>query len=150
MNVMKSIFKYLFLFFFGGGLYCLVEMLFRGYTHPTMIIVGGVCFLVCGMLNEVIPWEMPLSKQMLICAILITIIEFASGIVLNIYLQLNIWDYSNMPFNVKGQICLLFTVIWYFLSAIGIITDDYLRYWIFGECKPHYILKRRRSKSKGR
>ena len=38
MNVFKNIFKYLFLFFFGGGLYCLVEMLFRGHTHPTMIL----------------------------------------------------------------------------------------------------------------
>lgn len=150
MNVFKNIFKYLFLFFFGGGIYCLAEMLFRGHTHPTMILVGGTCFLICGVLNEVISWEMPLPKQMLICAVCITIIEFISGIILNIHLQLAIWDYSNMPLNVKGQICLPFTIRWYFLSAVGIITDDYLRYWIFNENKPHYVLRKRKQRSKGR
>ena len=42
----------------GGMLYSLFEIGFRGYTHWTMIIVGGICFYLIGLINEVIPWEM--------------------------------------------------------------------------------------------
>lgn len=143
MRMLLNIFKSIFLFVFGGGIYCLIEMLFRGHTHFTMIFVGGVCFLMCGMLNEVIPWEMPLLEQMIICAVNITAVEFVAGMILNVWLNLNVWDYSNMPLNIMGQICLPFSVAWFFLSAVGIIMDDYLRYWIFGEEKPHYTFRRR-------
>lgn len=143
MRMLLNIFKSIFLFVFGGGIYCLIEMLFRGHTHFTMIFVGGVCFLMCGMLNEVIPWEMPLPEQMIICAVNITAVEFIAGMILNVWLNLNVWDYSNMPLNIMGQICLPFSVAWFFLSAVGIIMDDYLRYWIFGEEKPHYTFRRR-------
>lgn len=98
---------------------------------------------MCGMLNEVIPWEMPLPEQMIICAVNITAVEFVAGMILNVWLNLNVWDYSNMPLNIMGQICLPFSVAWFFLSAVGIIMDDYLRYWIFGEEKPHYTFRRR-------
>ena len=143
MRMLLNIFKSIFLFVFGGGIYCLIEMLFRGHTHFTMIFVGGVCFLMCGMLNEVIPWEMPLPEQMIICAVNITAVEFVAGMIQNVWLNLNVWDYSNMPLNIMGQICLPFSVAWFFLSAVGIIMDDYLRYWIFGEEKPHYTFRRR-------
>lgn len=144
MRMLLNIFKSIFLFVFGGGIYCIIEMLFRGHTHFTMIFVGGVCFLMCGMLNEVIPWEMPLPEQMIICAVNITAVEFIAGMILNVWLNLNVWDYSNMPLNIMGQICLPFSVAWFFLSAVGIIMDDYLRYWIFGEEKPHYTFRRRK------
>lgn len=144
MRMLLNIFKSIFLFAFGGGIYCLIEMLFRGHTHFTMILVGGVCFLMCGMLNEVIPWEMPLPEQMLICAVNITAVEFIAGMILNVWLNLNVWDYSNMPLNIMGQICLTFSVAWFFLSSVGIIMDDYLRYWIFNEEKPHYTFRRRK------
>lgn len=143
MRMLLNIFKSIFLFVFGGGIYCLIEMLFRGHTHFTMIFVGGVCFLMCGMLNEVIPWEMPLPEQMIICAVNITAVEFVAGMILNVWLNLNVWDYSNMPLNIMGQICLPFSVAWFFLSAVGIIMDDYLRHWIFGEEKPRYTFRRR-------
>ncbi|MGO4945867.1 putative ABC transporter permease [Blautia sp. Sow4_E7] len=143
MRMLLNIFKSIFLFVFGGCIYCLIEMLFRGHTHFTMIFVGGVCFLMCGMLNEVIPWEMPLPEQMIICAVNITAVEFVAGMILNVWLNLNVWDYSNMPLNIMGQICLPFSVAWFFLSAVGIIMDDYLRHWIFGEEKPRYTFRRR-------
>lgn len=83
-------------------------------------------------------WMMLIWKQMFICAVGITAIEFLSGYILNIVLGLGIWDYSNMPFNIIGQICLPFTVAWYILSLLAIVLDDHLRYWIFGEEKPRY------------
>ena len=134
----KLILKYLFLFLFGGTVYCLIELLFRGHTHPSMYILGGICFIICGLYNEVLSWETPLVLQMFLGATSITILEFITGVIVNIILKLNVWDYSNMPFNILGQICLPFWFAWFFLSAIAIIVDDYIRYYFFGEEKPRY------------
>lgn len=132
--------KPLILFLVGGLTYILMELLFRGHTHWTMFLVGGLCFLLIGAINEVIPWEMPLWMQSIIGAVIITSIEFVSGCIINLWLGWNVWDYSNLPFNVFGQICLPFSVIWIFVATIGIVLDDYLRYWLFAEDKPHYKL----------
>ncbi len=130
----------LILFAVGGLLYALIEILWRGYSHWTMFIVGGICFILIGLINEVFTFEMPLVKQMAISSIIITAVEFASGCVINLLLKWNVWDYSNLPFNILGQICLLYTVLWFFISLPGIILDDYLRYLMFGEEKPNYKL----------
>lgn len=122
----------------GGLLYVLCELVFRGRSHWTMFIVGGLCFWLIGLINEVIPWEMPIWQQCIIGSVIITAVEFAAGCIINIGLGWQVWDYSGLPFNILGQICLPFTVLWSFLAAAGIILDDYLRYWLFGEDRPHY------------
>ena len=97
--------------------------------------------MLCGSINENLGWDIIIWKKLFICAVGITAIEFLSGYILNIVLGLGIWDYSNMPFNIIGQICLPFTVAWYILSLLAIVLDDHLRYWIFGEEKPIYKLR---------
>lgn len=139
-KILKILSKYLFLFIVGGIAYIGIEFLWRGHSHWTMMILGGLCFICCGLVNEFLPWDMLLSKQMLIGAIVITTLEFITGYIVNIRLGWNIWDYSKLPFNVCGQICPLFTIAWYYVSGIAIVLDDYLRYWFFGEEKPHYKL----------
>lgn len=137
---MKSWLKYLVLLVVGGAIYCGIEILWRGHTHAAMAVVGGVCFLICGEMNEMFLWDIPLEIQMLLCCGCITWVELLSGIILNLGMGLAIWDYSNMPLNLWGQICLPYMVLWYFLSAVGIILDDWLRYWWFDEERPHYTL----------
>lgn len=83
---------------------------------------------------------MPLWEQCIFGSFIITAVEFLSGCVINLWLGWDVWDYSNLPFNVLGQVCLPFMALWVFLSAVGIVLDDYLRYWLFGEEKPHYKL----------
>ena len=83
---------------------------------------------------------MPFVQQMMIGAVIITAVEFLSGCIINLWLGWNVWDYSGMPFNILGQICIQFTFLWFFISAVGIVLDDYLRHWWFGEEKPHYII----------
>lgn len=136
----KLLLKYLFLFLVGGAIYCVIELLYRGYTHPSMYILGGLCFIVCGLFNEIFEWDTPLLIQMLLSSIAITDLEFITGIIVNLILHLNVWDYSDLPFNLLGQICLPFCIIWFFLSLIGIVLDDYLRYYFFNEEKPKYKL----------
>lgn len=137
---MFKILKPLILFYIGGFSYYIIEILWRGYSHFSMTIVGGICFLLIGIINEVFDWDMPIIHQMFYSSLMITIVEFFAGLLLNVILNLNIWDYSNMKFNLMGQICLLYSFLWFFLSAAAIVLDDYLRYWLFDEEKPHYQL----------
>lgn len=132
--------KAAFLFVVGGLVYILIELIWRGHTHISMFILGGICFVAIGFINEVFPWSLGLLWQSMIGAVIVTVLEFITGVIVNIWLGLNIWDYSNMPFNLLGQICLPFAFAWVALSAIAIVFDDYLRYWIFGEEKPRYKL----------
>lgn len=126
------------LWLIGGAIYGLIEVTARGYTHWTMTILGGTCFVLIGLLNEVIPWEMPLIIQMLIGCIIITTLEFLTGAVVNINLSWNIWDYSDEWLNLMGQICPKYSFFWFLLSAVAILLDDYLRWQWFDEDKPNY------------
>ena len=136
----RRINKYLVLMDVGGLLYVLMEWCWRGWSHWTMFLLGGICFICLGLINEVLPWTMPLWMQAVIGAAIITVLEFATGCIVNIWLGWSVWDYSNMPGNVLGQICPQFTAVWTMVSLAGIILDDWLRYWWFGEARPHYKL----------
>ena len=135
---MKAILKAIILMAVGGMLYALFEIGFRGYTHWTMIIVGGLCFYLIGLINETNLWKMKIWKQCLIGSLVVTAVEFVSGCIINLWLGWGVWDYSDMPFNILGQVCLPFSALWVLLSALAIILDDYLRYWLYHEEKPHY------------
>lgn len=135
---MKGLLKNLFLFAVGGLVYISLEILFRGYSHWSMYLLGGICFLALGYINRFLSWETPLTLQMLIGGIIITVLEFITGLIVNVHFGWNVWDYSRIPFNLFGQICLRASIRWYFLSVVGIVLDDYLRYWLFGEDKPRY------------
>lgn len=134
--------KALVLFLCGGILYMLIEILWRGHTHWTMGVLGGLCFLLIGGLNNGMPWQMPLALQMVIGAAIVTAAEFAAGLILNVWLGLGIWDYSAMPGNIMGQICWQYSLAWLGLSLAAIILDDWLRYWLFGEPRPKYTIFR--------
>ena len=129
------------LFLIGGAIYVLIELVYRGYSHWTMFLLGGLCFVLIGGVNEYIPWEMPLWLQAGIGAVIITALEFICGCIVNLALGWNVWDYSNTPLNILGQICLPFAIIWFVIAHFGIVLDDYLRYWLFKEEKPHYTYK---------
>lgn len=137
---LKAILKHAVLALCGGCVYFLIEMAWRGHSHWTMAVLGGVCFVLIGDINEFIPWNMPLVLQGAIGSGTVTLLELVSGIILNLWLGLGIWDYSNMPFNFLGQICLPFSLLWVALSVAAVILDDWLRYWLFGEDRPTYTL----------
>lgn len=134
----KELLKCALLFLIGGALYYYIEILWRGHSHWTMAVVGGICFVVIGGLNNYIPWEMPMWEQGFVGALFVTGMELVVGIPLNLMMGLHIWDYSSLPFNLLGQICLPFTVLWFFLALLCIYVDDWMRYIMFHEDKPHY------------
>lgn len=136
--MVKQIVKHIVLFAVFGLIYYIIEIWARGYSHIAMIVVGGICGVIVGLINEDFDYDMPLLWQMFIGAFCITVIEFVSGLILNVWLGLDIWNYSSKPLNLYGQICLENSVYWYFLSGVGIVLDDVIRWKFFGENKPHY------------
>jgi len=135
---MKQLIKHLTLLLTGGSLYVVIELLWRGYSHWTMFVLGGICFVCLGLINEIIPWEMPLWQQILAGTCIVTALEFLTGCIVNLRFGWAIWDYSGMWGNILGQVCPQYMILWMPVSLIGIILDDWLRYWWFGQERPHY------------
>ena len=133
-----TFFKYLFLFLVGGFTYFYIEILFRGYSHFSMIICGGLAFILCGLINQLMHFRISLLTQMILSAFIITGLEFITGYIVNMKLHWNVWDYSGMPYNLFGQICLAYSMIWLVLSLVCIFIDDWIRWRVFDEEKAIY------------
>ena len=107
-------------FLVGGFGYYAIEVLYRGFSHVTMWFCGAVCLL--GIL--LIEWthtESRLIKKALYSALFITVTELLFGLVFNLWLQYNVWDYSDVPLNLFGQISLPFTLLWFLLSIPALL-----------------------------
>ena len=101
-------------FCIGAGGYTLVEILWRGYTHWTMALTGGVCFL-CIYLTELYFTCAPMWKKCLVGSLAITQAELIVGFFVNILLAWNVWDYSDQAIHLFGQICPLYSALWFLL-----------------------------------
>lgn len=135
---MRQIGKHSVLFLIGGLLYWIVEMMFRGHSHWSMVVLGGICFVAVGLINELFDWDMPLLLQGAIGSAVITCLEFGAGCLVNLLLGWNVWNYGSQPFNICGQVCLGFSILWIGLAIVAVVVDDYIRHWCFGEEKPRY------------
>lgn len=134
------ILKYLFLFLIGGFSYFYMEIYFRGFSHFSMIICGGIAFILCGCINQLTRFRYSIITQMLMSTAIITILELITGYIVNIRLHWNVWDYSKLPYNFYGQICAAYSFIWMVLSLACILVDDLIRWKVFDEERPKYRL----------
>jgi hypothetical protein len=108
--------KKLSLFLAGGTIYPSLEILCRGKTDFSMALAGGICLcLIDGVCNSRLRMR-PLAVKCFAGSGIITSVEFATGILVNLVLKLNVWDYSQLPMNILGQICLPFSLLWFFLT----------------------------------
>lgn len=114
-----------------------------GFTSLWMFLVGGLCGVLIGHLNDHTRfYDKKIWQQILIGGTVITLAELFSGIVLNLMLHLNIWDYSNDPFNFMGQIELKNCILWYLvITPLIIWLDDMLTYYLYREGKPYNLLQ---------
>lgn len=115
-----------------------IELGFRGYTFTLMGLCGALSFVTIGYANEFVEWENPLWLQGLFAGLVITAYELAFGVFFN--LDHHMWDYSSLPYNYDGQICLLFSFIWCCLGTFAIWLDDWIRWKLFKEEEPYYRL----------
>ena len=111
------------LFCLGGFGYVGMECLWRGWSHPSMFLAGGTCFLLLGKLNTVRP-RLPLLPRALVGAGVITMVELLAGLLAN--RNYGVWDYRHLPLNFYGQICLPFTLLWIPISLGALLLHDWL------------------------
>lgn len=128
MIYLKKIIQHLILFIIGGVAYYFIEILWRGYSHVGMFVLGGLCFVLMGSISQYyFPLKSNLLIQLGISSLLITILELIFGLISNVWLGLGIWDYSNLKFNFMGQISLRYSILWFFylyqLSYVMTICD---------------------------
>lgn len=135
----KHILKYLILFLVGYCVYIAIEVTFRNYSFPLMGIVGAISFILIDRINEVMPWDTDLIIQSVIGALIVTMFELIVGEGLKFFNQPPMWDYSSLPLNFDGVICLPFSLVWVLLSAIAIFLADAINYYLLHEePTPHY------------
>lgn len=120
------------LFYLGGCAYVTLELLWRGRSHGSMFVAGGVCFLLIGQLGRVRP-RLPLIPRALVGAFIITMVELATGLAVNRNHQ--VWDYSGIPGNFLGQICPQFTFLWVIVALIAMALYDALDNRISAVCR---------------
>lgn len=121
-------------FLTGSVLYYSIEVLWRGYSHMAMAFLGGVCFLLLYLMGRYFP-KMPPLLYCILGGITVTLLELLTGEILNNSMGLDIWDYSSVPLNFRGQICLLFSFFWCLLSCPAFYLSKIMRTKIFGTDK---------------
>ena len=107
---MKKLSEYLFMGALGGTLYYMIEIIFRGYSHWSMFLLGGICFIFFAQQGLWTKWREPLWKQVLWCTAFVVSAEFITGIIVNKVMGWNVWNYTDQPFHLMGQICFPFVV----------------------------------------
>ena len=132
--------RLIFRFLTGGFTYGGIEIATRGFSHISMFLAGGLCFVFIGLLNDFLGEKISFIGLMFLSALIITAVEFITGIIVNVWLKLDVWDYSYLPYNLNGQICLLFTNLWFLLSAPALLLDDWMRVKIMRRKPVHYRL----------
>ena len=134
--------KSLVMFLTGFCAFITIEVLFRGYSYVMSGVMGGLAVIALDRINDEISWDMDLALQALIGGAFVTAMEFAAGEIAkytNILPQM--WDYTDVPFNLGGIICLPFTIAWTLLSVLAIFLADAINYYVFEDtCVPRYTL----------
>lgn len=120
--------RFLIIFLFGGIGYCTLEIIWRGYTHWTMFILGGLCLYTLLFTFSRLQ-HFPIIIKAIIGGGIITVAEFITGCIVNLSLGWMVWDYSSAPYNLLGQVCLPYTILWIFLCVpVALFSDAFGKY----------------------
>ncbi len=93
-----------------------LEYFWRGWSHLSMFVTGGVALvLLSGLVTRFT--GLPLIALSAMSALLITALEFVVGALVNVKLGMKVWDYSHLPNNLYGQVCLRYSLLWFALSV---------------------------------
>ena len=104
----------LIVFILGGVFYGLTEILYRGYTHWSMVLTGGAVAFTFYLLTPFL-LHTNIFFAAAVGALIVTFYEFSMGVVVNLWLQWDVWDYSALPGNILGQVCPKYTAYWFVL-----------------------------------
>ena len=107
--------KQVLLFCIGGGSYVCLELLWRGRSHGSMFLLGGLCFWLLGIMRRLV--RLSLTLRLLLSAVGVTALELVTGLAVNREYQ--IWDYRGQPLHYRGQICLCYSLLWIPVCFLG-------------------------------
>lgn len=138
VRVAKRISESMFLWVTGGCIYYFMEITFRGFSHWSMFVVGGLVLVFCTFQGMAMRWKEGLWIQVFRGTVLVASLEFLTGIIVNKWLGLGVWDYSDQPWNLWGQICVPFLILFSGLVVLAILIGGTLIHQIYGEEKPHF------------
>lgn len=110
----------------GSALYPCIEWIYRGRSHISMALLGGVALVALVWINDRLRPGLFLQKALL-GAVVITQLEWIFGVIVNLHLGLTVWDYSDRALNVMGQICPLFSFYWFLISLAVMVVLDLVR-----------------------
>ena len=105
------------LFCLGGGSYVCLELLWRGRSHGSMFFLGGICFLIIGAVRRLA--KIHLALRLLLSAACVTVLELLTGLVVN--QDYSVWDYRGLPYQYRGQICLVYSLLWLPVCFLGML-----------------------------
>lgn len=109
--------EYVLVYLSGAFLYGALELCWRGWTHWTMLLCGGLCF---SLMYLIALMALPLWRKCILSTAAISTVEFYTGCLVNLRLHWQVWDYSALPFNLLGQVCPQFLLLWLALSLPGL------------------------------
>lgn len=112
------------IFLTGSCAYPTLEMIWRGRTHYSMAIAGGVCLT---LINRVCCDRLRGRSMALRCLAgsgIITGVELCTGLIVNDLLGFGVWDYSEVPMNILGQVCLPYSLLWFALTLPAMALCD--------------------------
>ena len=122
-------FETAFVFTSGALIYWALELLWRGDTHWTMPLAGGLCLVLMYLIANFMP--QPLWQKWIMSAACTTTVEFTLDTVVNLRLGWHVWDYSTLAMNFMGQICPRFSLYWLLLAIPAVFFCNILRYYVF-------------------
>ena len=139
-KVLKVIAKLIFTYALCGGLYLMIEMLWRNHTFLSMFWLAGFLGLFAMFFNNIFSYETDYIIQVLSVSIIATFFEGLFGNVYN--MNYTIWDYRNLPLSFwNDQINLIFFLFWIIIVAIIIPILDYIDWKLFDykpDTPPYY------------
>ena len=105
----------------------IIEVVYRSFTQRQLINAGflygpfipiygfGALFII--FLDYIIR-ELPLPVKLFAYGIILTVIEYLTGLLFEKIFQLKLWDYSSNKFNLHGRVCLLFSTFWAIMAVV--------------------------------
>ena len=111
-------------FILGAVAYVSIELVFRGHSHISMALAGGICMLILQLMFSAKKFS--LFGKCLMSMAVITAVEFIFGLIVNLWLKLDVWSYADRPLNIMGQICPLFSCCWFMMGIPISIASDFI------------------------
>lgn len=89
----------------------------NGCVVPLYGFGAVICDIICKYFESVHS-NFNVVLSFLISMILLTILEFFTGLALDKIFHMKLWDYSKYDFNIKGYVCLQYSLMWGFLFLL--------------------------------